>query len=150
MGKLHINLLGTSFTIQASEDSEYLSKLLGYYERITKDVGRIDSVKTPLQVSILSGIMLCDELYKEKTKYMLSKAKPLMTIYKEKDKKDFEELLKKEKKSNVKKLENSSFKNIDFYICKNKWISINKKTSPEMHFVIHNYKLKSAIESFLT
>lgn len=68
MGKLHINLLGTSFTIQASEDSEYLSKLLGYYERITKDVGRIDSVKTPLQISILSGIMLCDELYKEKTK----------------------------------------------------------------------------------
>jgi len=68
MGKLHINLLGTSFTIQASEDTEYLTKLLGYYERITKDVSKINSVKTPLQTSILSGIMLCDELYKEKTK----------------------------------------------------------------------------------
>jgi len=68
MGKLHINLLGTSFTIQASEDAEYLEKLLGYYERITKDISNINSVKTPLQVSILSGIILCDELYKEKTK----------------------------------------------------------------------------------
>lgn len=67
MGKLHINLLDTSFTIQASEDSEYLEKLLGYYERIVKDVQKIDSVKTPLQTSILSGIMLCDELYKAKT-----------------------------------------------------------------------------------
>lgn len=67
MGELHINLLGTSFTIKATEDSAYLEKLLGYYENITKDVARIDSVRTPLQISILSGIMLCDELYKSKS-----------------------------------------------------------------------------------
>ena len=92
-----------------------------------------------------------DELnfYKEKAIYMLSKAKPLMTIYKETDKLQFDEFLKSEKKSNVKKISNNTFKNIDFYVCKNKWVSINKKTSPEMHFVIHNYKLRSAIESFL-
>jgi len=66
MGKLKIDLLGTSFTIQANEDNEYLEKLLGYYKRITEDIQNIDSVKTPLQISILSGIMLCDELYKEK------------------------------------------------------------------------------------
>lgn len=92
-----------------------------------------------------------DELnfYKEKAIYMLSKAKPLMTIYKETDKLQFDEFLKSEKKSNVKKISNNTFKNIDFYVCKNKWVSINKKTSPEMHFVIYNYKLRSAIESFL-
>lgn len=67
MGELHINLLGTSFTIKATEDSAYLEKLLGYYESITKDVSKIDSVKTPLQISILAGIMLCDELYKSKS-----------------------------------------------------------------------------------
>lgn len=66
MGKLRIDVLGTAFTIQANEDSEYLEKLLGYYKQITKDVQNIDSVKTPLQVAILSGIMICDELYKEK------------------------------------------------------------------------------------
>lgn len=67
MGKLKVDLLGTSFTIQANEETEYLEKLLGYYKRITDDVQKIDTVKTPLQISILSGIMLCDELYKEKT-----------------------------------------------------------------------------------
>ena len=67
MGKLKIDLLNTSFTIQANEDSEYLDKLYGYYKRIIEDVKQIDSVKTPLQISILAGIMLCDELYKEKT-----------------------------------------------------------------------------------
>ena len=62
MGKLKVDLLGTSFTIQANEETEYLEKLLGYYKRITDDVQKIDTVKTPLQISILSGIMLCDEL----------------------------------------------------------------------------------------
>ena len=67
MGKLQINLLGTSFTIQANEDEEHLKKLLGYYSRIVNDVSKIDSIKTPLQTSILAGIMLCDEVYKEKS-----------------------------------------------------------------------------------
>ncbi len=66
MGKLKIEMLGTSFTIQANENNEYLEKLLGYYKRITEDVGKIDSIRTPLQTAILSGIMICDELYKEK------------------------------------------------------------------------------------
>ncbi|MDY5917799.1 MAG: cell division protein ZapA [Treponema sp.] len=66
MGRLKIEMLGTSFTIQANEDNQYLEKLLGYYQRITDDVKRIDSIKSPLQVAILSGIMICDELYKEK------------------------------------------------------------------------------------
>ena len=66
MGRLKIEMLGTSFTIQANEDNQYLEKLLDYYQRITDDVKRIDSIKSPLQVAILSGIMICDELYKEK------------------------------------------------------------------------------------
>lgn len=68
MGKLKIEMLGTNFTIQANDNSEYLEKLLGYYKRITDDVKSINSVKSPIQVAILSGIMLCDELYKEKQK----------------------------------------------------------------------------------
>jgi cell division protein ZapA len=59
-------MLGAHFTIQSSENAEYLDKLLGYYKRITEDVSKIDSIKSPLQVAILSGIMLCDEVYKEK------------------------------------------------------------------------------------
>ncbi|MCI5607740.1 MAG: cell division protein ZapA [Treponema sp.] len=66
MGKLHIEMLGTNFTIQANENTEYLEKLLSYYKKFTDDVNKIDSIKSPLQVAIVSGIMLCDELYKEK------------------------------------------------------------------------------------
>ena len=67
MGKLQINLLGTSFTIQANEDEEYLNKLLGYYARIVEDVSQIESINPPLHKSILAGRMLCDEVYKEKS-----------------------------------------------------------------------------------
>ena len=66
MGNLQIDILGTSFAIKANEDSEYLNKLLGYYKRIVNQIENSSSLNTPLQVSILSGIMLCDELYKEK------------------------------------------------------------------------------------
>lgn len=66
MGKLHINTLGTSFTIQANGDDEYLQKLLNYYNRVTEEAQKITSLKTPLQTAILAGIMLCDEVYKDK------------------------------------------------------------------------------------
>lgn len=90
------------------------------------------------------------EFYKEKSKYMLSKAKPLMTIFKEEDSDKFEEFMKKEKdNSNIEKIQKNTFKNIDFYINKNKWIMINKLTAPEMHFVIYHSKLRNAIENFL-
>lgn len=66
MGKLRIQTLGTSFTIQSDEDDAYLNKLFGYYKKIVDDVSQIGSIKNPLQTAILSGIMICDELYKEK------------------------------------------------------------------------------------
>lgn len=66
MGKLHIDTLGTSFTIQANGDDEYLKKLLSYYNKVTSEAQKITSLKTPLQTAILAGIMLCDEVYKDK------------------------------------------------------------------------------------
>ena len=38
MGTLQIDVLGTSFSIRASEDSDYLNKLLGYYKRIVTQI----------------------------------------------------------------------------------------------------------------
>lgn len=66
MGNLQIDVLGTSFAIKANEDSEYLNKLLGYYKRIVGQLEKSGPLQSPLQISIISGIMLCDELYKEK------------------------------------------------------------------------------------
>ena len=68
MGSLQIDILGTSFAIQANEDSQYLKRLLDYYRRIAEQIEQSGSLKSPLQASILAGITLCDELYKEKSK----------------------------------------------------------------------------------
>lgn len=68
MGTLQIDVLGSSFTIRANEETEYLEKLLGYYKRITADVEKAGGLKNPIEVAIMSGITLCDELYKEKSK----------------------------------------------------------------------------------
>ena len=88
--------------------------------------------------------------YKEKSKYLLSKAKPLMDIYKEKDKEDFKKFMKKQDSSKILKVKKDGFKNIDFSICKDNWIIINKKNAPQMHFVIYHPKLRTALETFLT
>ena len=90
------------------------------------------------------------DYYKEKSSYLLSKAKPLMTIFKEADKEKFEEFMNNEGNfPDVKKIKKDIFSNIDFYVRKNKWVMVNKQTSPEIHFVIHNSKLRDAIEQFL-
>ena len=68
MGKLQINVLGTSFKVQAQEDQEYLEKLLSFYKDIAEAVKKSGNISDPLQISILSGITLVDELYKEKQK----------------------------------------------------------------------------------
>lgn len=66
MGTLQIDILGTTFTINAKEDSDYLNQLLNYYKQILKQVDLYAETQEPIQTAILAGIMLCDELYKEK------------------------------------------------------------------------------------
>lgn len=73
MGSLVIDVFNPSFVIQANEDDEYLQKLLGYYKKIIERIRNNGALKNPLQISSLAGIMLCDELYKEKSKAQLAK-----------------------------------------------------------------------------
>lgn len=65
-GTLQIDLLGTSFSIKADEDTSYLEKILGYYKRIVNQIEAGGALTDPLKISILAGIMLSDELYKSK------------------------------------------------------------------------------------
>ena len=90
------------------------------------------------------------DYYKEKSQYLLSKAKPLMKIFKEEDKKEFKNFLNDTENKEYKVIVKNGFKNIDFYLNSKKWVIINKKTKPEIHFVIYNEKLKNAIETFLS
>ncbi|MBO4815892.1 MAG: helix-turn-helix transcriptional regulator [Clostridia bacterium] len=90
-----------------------------------------------------------DLLYlKEKSKFMLSKTKPLMKIFKEENEKEFKELLEKEKTQEPQKIKKEEFKNIDFWT-NNNCIIINKLNSPKIHFVVYNEKLKNALKTFL-
>lgn len=66
MGTLNVNLLGTSFSFNAEEDTEYLEKTLSYYSRVIKSIEDSKILKNPLQISILAGLMLCDEVKKSK------------------------------------------------------------------------------------
>lgn len=72
MGKLQVNILGTSFSADVPEDEEYLQKLLNFYKEVTESVQNSTGVFDPMKVSILAGITLVDELYKEKQKKFLS------------------------------------------------------------------------------
>lgn len=65
-GSLQIDVLGTSFSIKADEDTAYLEQILGYYKRIVGQIEQGGALKDPLKISILAGIMLSDELYKAK------------------------------------------------------------------------------------
>lgn len=73
MGSLQIDVFDPSFVIQVNESDEYLHKLLGYYKKIIERIQNNGALKNPLQISSLAGIMLCDELYKEKSKAQLAK-----------------------------------------------------------------------------
>lgn len=66
-GQLDINILGTSFSIQANENPEYLQTIYHYYvERVQQVQKTVGKKLEPLQVAIIAGILLSDELQKER------------------------------------------------------------------------------------
>lgn len=66
MGTLRIDMLGTSFTIKNNYDSEYLNKLLTYYKHIVNSIEEQGNLKDDIQIAIMAGITMCDEVYKDK------------------------------------------------------------------------------------
>lgn len=67
-GNLQIDLLGTSFAIQADEKPEYLNALYNHYKKTISQIETTSGLTEPLKVAIIAGILLADELYKEKMK----------------------------------------------------------------------------------
>ncbi len=66
MGILQIDILGTSFAIQAKEDSIYMQTLLSHYKQVAEKIEQTTGLTDPLKQAILAGIFITDELYKEK------------------------------------------------------------------------------------
>jgi cell division protein ZapA (FtsZ GTPase activity inhibitor) len=68
-GSLQIDLLGTSFAIQADEKPEYLNALYSHYKKTIKQIETTSNLSDSLKIAIIAGILLADELYKEKMKH---------------------------------------------------------------------------------
>ncbi len=68
-GSLQIDLLGSSFAIQADEKPEYLNALYGHYKKTITQIEATSGLTEPLKIAIIAGILLADELYKEKMKH---------------------------------------------------------------------------------
>jgi cell division protein ZapA (FtsZ GTPase activity inhibitor) len=68
-GNLQIDLLGTSFAIQADEKPEYLNALYTHYKKTVTQIETTSGLQEPLKVAIIAGILLADELYKEKMRH---------------------------------------------------------------------------------
>ncbi|MGL4982595.1 MAG: cell division protein ZapA [Treponemataceae bacterium] len=67
-GTLKVDILGTSFTIQAEETSTYLDEIYNRYKKTVSEIEKTSGIRDPLRVSILAGMMLSDEIQKIITK----------------------------------------------------------------------------------
>jgi cell division protein ZapA (FtsZ GTPase activity inhibitor) len=63
---LLINVLGTKFSITAGEDPAYLEEVLAQYRFAIANTQNISGMKDPLQIAIVTGLLLCDEINKMK------------------------------------------------------------------------------------
>jgi len=65
-GRLQIDLLGTSFAIQADQPSEYLQAIYNHYKKVVAEVQETAELNEPLKVAIIAGILLSDALSRER------------------------------------------------------------------------------------
>jgi len=59
---LCLDILGTSFSITVEEDEDYLRKVLAQYRAAVENTKNISGITEPLNIAILTGFMLCDEI----------------------------------------------------------------------------------------
>jgi cell division protein ZapA (FtsZ GTPase activity inhibitor) len=62
--ELRLDILGTSFTISADEDQNYLDEIFSQYRAAVENTQNISGIGDPLKTAILTGFLLCDEIHK--------------------------------------------------------------------------------------
>jgi len=72
---LDIEVLGTKFSITAGEDPAYLDEVLAQYRFAVANTQGISGMKDPLNVAVLTGFLLCDEINKLRIQYEEGQAK---------------------------------------------------------------------------
>jgi cell division protein ZapA (FtsZ GTPase activity inhibitor) len=63
---LRLDILGTSFSISADEDTAYLEALLDRFRDAVDHTQKSTGLKDPLKIAILTGFLLSDEIHKLK------------------------------------------------------------------------------------
>ena len=64
--ELCLDILGTSFTITADEEEAYLQNIFAQFRAAVENTQSISGIKDPLNVAVLTGFLLCDEINKIK------------------------------------------------------------------------------------
>jgi cell division protein ZapA (FtsZ GTPase activity inhibitor) len=62
--KLHFNILGASFDLDVDEDEAYIEKVLAQYSAAVENTQSISGINNPLNIAVLTGFLLCDEINK--------------------------------------------------------------------------------------
>lgn len=68
MALLPIQILGTSFSLKTDEDPEHLLEVIEAFRRRVDETRQLVPLNDPLKLAILAGIILTDELLKERAK----------------------------------------------------------------------------------
>ncbi len=59
--------------MKADEDLPYLEKIRDYYKNVCDEIQRNDGITDQKQIAVLAGILISDELFKEKQKLLRQK-----------------------------------------------------------------------------
>lgn len=73
MAVIQINILGTSFALKTDEELPYLEKIREYYKNVCDEIQKSDGIQDQKQTAVLAGILIADELFKEKQKALEAK-----------------------------------------------------------------------------
>jgi cell division protein ZapA (FtsZ GTPase activity inhibitor) len=63
---LPIKILGSSFKLKTDEDLDYLKEIVAYFEQKVMETQDKVGIQDPLKVALIAGIVVADELYKER------------------------------------------------------------------------------------
>jgi cell division protein ZapA (FtsZ GTPase activity inhibitor) len=66
VNELRLDILGTSFSITADEDEDYLQEILAQFRKAIENTQNISGITEPINVAILTGYLLCDEVNRMK------------------------------------------------------------------------------------
>ncbi len=65
---ISVQLLGTTFSLKSTEDLAYLEEVVVYFEKRIEETRHGVSLHDPLKIALLTGIVLADDLLKERRK----------------------------------------------------------------------------------